>query len=228
VPTSYDAAWKRYPVAPGEIWRVGPHVVLCGDHEAGAWEALRTRFPARPVMTYVDPPWTPALATGYRTKAGAPHRVDFPGLLRRIASVATWATGAIYVESGTQYEQAMVDAFLRAGPGLRHVLTWPITYYQTRPARLHLFSPPSYEIPERLPLFDGCDDEDTPSLAIQHASRAGDLVFDPCTGQGLTAETAAALDRRFIGIELHPGRMARALSRLATAQGCDPEPEGRL
>jgi hypothetical protein len=220
MPHSYDSAWSKWPVKHGHVWRVGEHVIACGDHEHHAADVLIERFPEQPVMTYVDPPWTPALASGYRTKAGVPHRVDFPGLLRRVLRAACWASGAIWIESGVQHEQAMLEAGSHAD--LERLASWETTYYKTRPARLHLFKHAGAPLDVGTMDFTGMDDEDTPAVAITATSRPGDLVFDPCTGQGLTAETAAMMGRRFIGIELHPGRMARALDRVAAVGGETP------
>ncbi|MBN2022583.1 MAG: site-specific DNA-methyltransferase [Pirellulales bacterium] len=52
---------------------------------------------------------------------------------------------------------------------------------------------------------------------ILACSKPGDLVLDPFAGSGTTCRIAAALGRRFLGIELNPeyARMARATLRVS-------------
>lgn len=52
---------------------------------------------------------------------------------------------------------------------------------------------------------------------IRITSEPGDLVLDPFLGSGTTALFAGALDRRFIGIELHPEYLAMSRDRLLDA-----------
>ncbi|HUW56481.1 MAG TPA: site-specific DNA-methyltransferase [Planctomycetota bacterium] len=39
---------------------------------------------------------------------------------------------------------------------------------------------------------------------IRLATRKGDIVLDPFMGSGTTARVARALERRFLGYEIHP------------------------
>jgi site-specific DNA-methyltransferase (adenine-specific) len=50
---------------------------------------------------------------------------------------------------------------------------------------------------------------------IRLGSRPGDVVLDPFAGSGTTLVSAAALGRRFVGIELNPEYVAMAERRLA-------------
>lgn len=49
---------------------------------------------------------------------------------------------------------------------------------------------------------------------VRITSDPGDLVLDPFLGSGTTALVAGALDRRFLGIELHPEYLAMSRDRL--------------
>ena len=49
--------------------------------------------------------------------------------------------------------------------------------------------------------------------AVEACSRQDDLILDPFAGSGTTGAVAAALGRRFIGIELNPEYAAIAASR---------------
>jgi site-specific DNA-methyltransferase (adenine-specific) len=50
---------------------------------------------------------------------------------------------------------------------------------------------------------------------IKAASRPGDFVLDPFFGSGTVGMVAQELNRRYIGIELHPEYVALAFGRLA-------------
>ena len=75
--------------------------------------------------------------------------------------------------------------------------------------------------------LNGMDDEHTPGIAIEHSSEEGDWVFDPCTGLGCTARHAQRLGRRFLGLELHPRRLANTLAQLII-DGDEPHKIGTL
>ncbi len=53
-----------------------------------------------------------------------------------------------------------------------------------------------------------------PSRCIQLGTQSGELVLDPFAGQGTTLVAAAALGRRYIGIEVSPTYVAEAKRRL--------------
>lgn len=54
-------------------------------------------------------------------------------------------------------------------------------------------------------------------LLIAHTTKPGDVVLDPFLGSGTTALAAAALGRRYIGIERDPNYVRLVRSRLASA-----------
>lgn len=58
------------------------------------------------------------------------------------------------------------------------------------------------------PLWLMCD-------LVDHYSRKGDLVCDPCAGAGTTLRAAEMLERRAVGAEVDPETWALATSRLA-------------
>lgn len=67
----YGDAWERYPVQPGECWRVGDATFLCGDIiDTDVAQQLTTMLGTERFIVYSDPPWTPANETAFRTKAG--------------------------------------------------------------------------------------------------------------------------------------------------------------
>ena len=221
---TYGNAGDRWPVAPGDVWKAGEHVLACGDIENGAGEEL-VRTHGVPDLVYTDPPWTPALATGFRTKAGVPRQVDFEGLLERLVSVvSSCALGPVFIEMGLRWADRLSGMVQAAGGW--EVRRWPITYYRTKPAVLLLFSF-GWDAPcDRLD-FTGLDDEHTPMAALDYYGYEGALVLDPFAGRGLTSEAANNKGCRFLGLELHPRRLAVALAMLAEC-GLPPIKIGNL
>ena len=57
-------------------------------------------------------------------------------------------------------------------------------------------------------------DEPVMTWAVLEEEPQGSVIFDPCTGQGLTAVTAQRLGHVFVGTELHPRRMAVTIDKL--------------
>lgn len=208
---SYGRAGDRYPMEIGDVWELGPHTLVCGDLQAG----YGSMIPA-PDMVYVDPPYNVGLAKGYRTKAGVPNpNMRFEDLIGSIMEAVRGCKGDVYMESGTK-EADNICSIMDAH-GCKVYNRWNVTYYKKNPAVLirGSFTKPTKlsESPE------GMDDEDTPTWAIAHSSKPGDLIVDTCTGQGNTAVSAHKLGRRFFGTELNPRRLAVTIEKLVKL-GC--------
>jgi hypothetical protein len=220
---SYGDAGDRIPVQPGDTWQVGPHQLVCGDLEASAARQALDLAHGNLALAYTDPPWNASLARGFRTKAGVdgPHGrpVNFARLLDRILQAAE-PTGELWCEIGLASEPLLHERATATGATV--LGCWPITYYQRHPGRLlRIAWQPCGDLPAgETPA--GLDDQDTPGWVIARRTSPGDLVFDPCCGRGLTAITAAQLDRRFLGVELAPRRAAVTLDRLASLTGQSP------
>ena len=209
-------------VKPGDVWRVGQHVLACADGEAGGWARL-VDLMGRPDVVYVDPPWGAALATGYRTKAGVPRRVDYDAFLGALMGACALSRGDVWMEQGRSWEGQTVAAAEAAGLAVLSVT--PIVYYRKYPALLiHMTADANvrpvtgWEEEAR-----GKDDDFTPFICLRAAAAAGKAsVFDPCTGKGLTSRAAAAAGLDFFGMELGPTRLSVAVSKLALLTGTDP------
>lgn len=63
--------------------------------------------------------------------------------------------------------------------------------------------------------YHGSFRPETPDYVIQHYSRAGDLVFDPCCGRGTAVLQAALLGRRAVGGDASPAAVALTRGKLA-------------
>lgn len=246
---------NNYPVEPGQIWRAGECIIACGDLESGHAEALFERFGV-PYLTVTDTPWNAGNARSFRTKAepftGVTSRpVDFEAFLRRIVLLARRCIGGAFFEMGVAQLPLLERLIIESGGDVQAV--WDITYYRKHPCKWVRMPGPinpylteeaiaavRKSMPSRAdieakyaPQFAGKDDTEVVEPAINWFSERPSeveemsLVFDPCTGRGLMAETAHKLGRRFLGLELHPKRVSVTLTKLA-ACGLTPETAGTL
>ena len=157
-------------------------------------------------MASVDPPWGQAKLTYFsnKTKSQAPSWMSF---LRQLVQLLQRTKGAVYVEIGMNWLDDLLQVIdEKHGKVLRQ---WEITYFGKRPATLVLCAWSNCAAPNFN--FNGLDDQDTPFEAINHSSVIGDVVFDPCTGHGLTARAAISQHRRFYGLEINKDRAAEVM-----------------
>jgi hypothetical protein len=211
---TYDGSGgTRYPVEPGQVWQAGRHRLICGDLQTGAAFDLMTRF--KPDLVYTDPPWNAGNAASFRTKAQMPGKVDFPAFLHHLVVAINCVRRYAFIEMGRQNAELLERMIVFSGGTV--LARWPITYYRHNPCELFCASWTGQPRPECD--LKGLDDDVTPFYALEAVRKPGDLVFDPCTGRGLTARTAEKLGLTFLGLELSPWRMSAALSSLADA-GC--------
>src|SRR5262245_46412250 len=97
----YGKSWDRYPVMPGQVYRVGLHRLACLDLEIlGAVERQLEQWP-RPTLCYTDPPWGQALAQGFRTNSELGGPADFRRVLHRVMRLALiYTNGPLAIEMG--------------------------------------------------------------------------------------------------------------------------------
>ena len=211
---TYGDAGDRIPVKPEDVWAVGEHRFMCGDVETGALADFYRLLPHAPDLIYVDPPWGPGKATGFRRKASVNGKADYLLLLRRMAEFCQDCTGSVFIEMGVRWQASLTAAMAQSGGTRRNV--WETTYYRKAPATLHRYT---FSQDDGFPHdLSGMDDEDTPFAALG-AFPPGRLVADPMMGQGLTAVSAIRAGHHFYGFELHPRRAAVAIDTCAKLTG---------
>lgn len=224
---AYGPDANAYPVQPGEVWTVGPHSLACLDLEdptrSAAWMDLVVRQ-GRCAMGFSDPPWNAGNARSFRTKAQADgdkgRAVDFSGLMNRVLTALAWAVspgGPVWIEMGNA-QAAEVRAMLAQSWPLTE--EWPVTYYGSKPCTLLRGATGGPSVGADGPA--GVNDMLLPAFAIARDSLPGDRVYDPCTGRGLTAVSAAAAGRVFWGSELNPRRLSVTLAKLHRVTGAAP------
>lgn len=205
---------EKYPVQPGQVWRVGEHTFVCSDLiETRLFDETLAAVGA-PDLVYVDPPWNPSNLSSFRTKA-AKDRADYTiwQLYARVFGIHPEVPH--FVEGGIK-EALNVKAQMPEG---HHVTGWRITYYRKHPCVLHYVgtTPP----PANLPDLNGVDDDYTPDKVMK--AYGSGLVVDPCAGRGLTARTAARNGWRSVTNEMSPWRMSAAMTSVSQITGDKPE-----
>lgn len=220
----YGDAGDRWQVETGDVWHVGPHVIACVDLESDRARAFYASITEPVACMYTDPPWSTGNAKSFRTKAGVESEgTTVERLWSIIMSIAArHVTGDVYAEIGVKHRADAVQWMQAAGR--RVTDQWSITYYRKYPCCL-LCSAKRVLRMEDAP--DDRDDSATPGWAIERSTDPGEIVMDPCAGQGGTPVHAHRLGRRFIGSELHPRRMAVTIDKLVKL-GCTAERVARL
>ena len=205
----YGDAWEEFPIRPGEVWVSGGSAVTVGDMTSReVVDGLLGNMTAGPDLTYTDPPWGQGKLSAFYTKAnlsGPPSWAAFCERLVALCKAVTprWA----FVETGIRWEAEVLAEAERQGATV--LASWGTTYYRKHPGRLLAWTYTGAVLPDVD--LTGVDDDLTPG-AVMNAVDCN-VVFDPCCGRGLTAETAWKQDREFVGIELNPRRAAWVLRK---------------
>lgn len=212
---TYGEAGDRYPAKRGDVFRIGPHALICGDLELGDGLLVLERF-SRPDFVYVDPPWNKGNLRAFRTKAALGLGLSWADFLRKLLETVRQVKRYAFIEMGRQEIDFLQSLVTESGGHVLHI--WPITYYRKNPTCL-LAATWDEELAGQsaiaLPDLTGMDDDKTPVAALRDVGFTTAVVLDPCLGLGLTGLAAEDLDMRLIGMELHPRRLARAVDALA-------------
>ncbi|AUM00494.1 DNA methylase N-4 [Rhodocyclaceae bacterium] len=118
---------------PGDVWRLGPHRLVCGD--ATAAEAYARLFPdgERADMVFTDPPYNVNYANSAKDKLRGKHRpilndalgegfYDF--LFDALALIMAHTRGAIYVAMSSSELDTLQAAFRAAGGHWSTFIIW--------------------------------------------------------------------------------------------------------
>lgn len=222
---TYGEDGERYPVEPGQIWRVGHHWFVCSDlMEPGQTfrKALTSGVLPEPTLVYSDPPWGQGLANGFRTKAGL-GRADYlwTDLYRECADFAEQFDVPLWVESSVAS-----SAIGKAVPEVISVLEhgtkthrgyWGISYFGGNPSGLYY----AYRSPAPAVELEGLAGFKVVAKVLS-AYRPG-VVLDPCSGLGGVPLEAQKAGWASVSNELAPHRVSKALSRVSLASGHEPE-----
>ena len=221
----YGDAHESYPIEVSEGWAVGEHLFICADIHTGSGQATLAHFIDTPDYAYVDPPWTQGVFQGFYTKAGYSDKVNFLSFLETLCYTLVDVRYDCFIEMGKDNVEQLIQLIESShGEIVNHSF---ITYYNDRPCRL-LQAVWGEMTLLTLNEMSGLDDAITPFKAaklIRAKAGTGATLFDPCAGKGLTAKAAIQEGLNFIGVELHPRRLAWAIKYAVEATG---EPARRI
>lgn len=210
-------------IQTGDVFKVGPHTLACGDLELGHAAKLLELTRGADVA-YVDPPWNQALASNFRRMAGLVGKPDFAAVLRRcFEAVALVGQGEAWLEMGDQNQQYVEGWGRQVGfeqfesfvaPYAGHT-SW-ITRMRRQPGE---------------PL-DGVDLSKASGLALPVWALArypaGTVVFDPCLGLGATLQACCRTGNVCVGMELNAARLAESIEKAVKKTGAQPAHIGRI
>lgn len=247
----FRAAPLANEVQSGQVWKVGPHLVACGDAtDPGIWDRLLGEV--KPQLFVTDPPYGIDYSGGgverERIEADTPE--DAPQLLGDVLDIAAervrqGAASYVFLPPGDQvppiagvlherglWRWTLVWAkdnatFARSDYQQQH--EWLIYGWFPGAARLHPVEDRTQTTLWQHPRPSRSEHHPTEkpvevcARAITNSSREGWVMIDPFAGSGSTLVAAAQKNRVATGIELYPGYVEVALHRLAGVVGEDPE-----
>ena len=222
----YKQAQDEYRLEAGDIWQAeGGHTLVVGDIQRG--DHLKVASAFGPVkLLYSDPPWGRNLTVKFREQASASGDADYEGVLLGVCEVAKLC-GTGFIEMNVR--DAHILQRLMEQSGAVGVRRWSITYPGKRRCVLlgaGWGAPIDFST---VPDPTGLDDtfKGSPTWALTHFTKPGDVVMDPCLGLGTTVMAAVHTGRRCIGTELNPTKLAEVV-RWLDNRGFKPQKVGQL
>jgi hypothetical protein len=212
-------------VEPGDIWRVGEHVLACADVGQDAGVRLIEFLGEPPTLLYSDLPWSASVAGAYRRMAGAPGPLPFEDLVGGVLRAANLARGCAFLEiSASPKANATLEAEAdKIGLDIRD--RWPTrwNHFDGMLLRVKGGNHPHPDLPG-----SASTHHELPLHCVLSCTQPGDLVMDTCMGFGLIAMAAVATGRRALGTELNPKRVKRSIQKVAAVVHATPERIGTL
>ena len=214
----------------GEAYRVGDHIVACGDflEQDGRDLLAQCLEQSSPSLIYSDPPrnlrW---LKDGY--KSTGREASTYPEFVERLLGTIAECRcrGSVFIEHapvGGRYEFPIAEAAARAGGAI--VKEWPTTYrdgeYRARLLQMRFGT----IRPEALGIDVSGFDARELVTAVMDQHDPNQVALDICTwhkGGVWIAEAALDAQHRYVGLKVNPGRAKEHLSYLTRRTGAAPE-----
>jgi len=197
-------------IKPGDIFSAGPHRFLCGDIEKDDVCKLLD-IPKEIYMVYSDPPWNPGNAKMWRTLSKRDgetgRKVEWNNFVNRFCVTANQPhPNHIFVEMGVRQSSDFISSAMCIGFS-KFKREWNVFYNYTHPNKLLYFS----DIGGFTGNPEGLKNESMTKHVFERIYKQGEIVFDPCTGLGMTARMAHRFGMVFYGNELNPLRLKKTL-----------------
>ncbi len=217
--------------APGDVWRLGRHRLVCGDSTDP--EAVATALDgSRPGLMVTDPPYGVQYDPGWRHRAGVNHskRVGRVANDDRADWRAAWALfpgDVAYVWHGALHAATVADSLLATGFEIRAQIVWAKDRLVMGRGHYHWQHEPCWYAVrgtghwvggrKQTTLWaipTGGQDASTVHATqkptecmrrpIENNSRPGDDVYDPFAGSFTTGIACEMTGRRCLGMEIAP------------------------
>lgn len=234
----------KWEVERGQVWRAGPHRVMCGDSTSA--EDVGVLMDGKLAqMVFTDPPYGVGYTGGANNKRQRLSRDGigdsiypeaFPLLLQYSKP---GAAGYVWHAPGVNSAQ-VIDSALSAGWEVNAQIVWaknnanftrgrykykhePCLYMTKKGESSEWYGPDNentlweYPKPSRNNFHPTQKPVELAMRAIQNSSKKNDIVLDLFLGSGSTAVAAEQQGRVCYGMELEPKYMAVILQRLSDA-----------
>ena len=217
---TYKGARKKYPVQMGEVWKVGDHILICGDLEGDTTVLKRELKTYQPDLMFVDPPWDNQIASSFRARSGVDERpVDCASLITNILGYAKEMELLCFFEGGVRRKQMNRDCIKAVGGSLAG--EWNICYTNKRTPCMLWALDFRKEPKQDYPNFEGMSEIEVEDAVMN--TYKPKRVFDTCGGLGGTAIAAQYAGIPSVTHELSPFKMAEAIKNLVKISGTPAE-----
>ena len=194
----------------GDVFSAGKHRFSCADIEKDDVCKLLD-IPKKIYLVYSDPPWNPGNARMWRTLSKIDgetgRKVEWTDFVNRFCITANQPQpDHIFIEMGVRQSMDFISSAINIGfPRFKR--EWNVFYNYTHPNKLLYFS----DIKEFTGNPEGLKNEAMTEHVFEHISKQREIVFDPCTGLGMTTRMAHRFGMVFYGNELNPLRLKKIL-----------------
>lgn len=233
---------------PGDLWRLGPHRLICGD-STSADVVAKLLGDVRPLLMVTDPPYGVEYDPSWRNATGAAKTKRTGKVLNddRADWREAWALfpgDVAYVWHGALHATTVADSLIAAGFDIRSQIIWAKDRLVLSRGDYHWQHEPCwYAVKKRgkghwagdrkqTTLWQIANrDQDAETVhgtqkpvecmrrPILNNSSPGQAVYEPFMGSGTTLIAAETTGRVCYGIELNPAYVDVAISRWQNLTG---------
>jgi DNA modification methylase len=242
---------KKPTTKPGDLWRLGDHLLLCGSATSGTdVPRLMAAAGGHPALMVTDPPYGVDYDPEWRNRAGVSSTARTGKVTNddRVDWREAWALfpGTVaYVWHAGRLGAQVVESLEAAGFKLRAHIVWAKRRLVLGRGDYHWQHEPCFYAVRGKAHWQGARDQTTVwevgggegDEATVHGTQKpvevmrrpmlnnsgrGDLVYDPFIGSGTAIIAAETVERGCLGIELEPAYCDMAIERWKKFTGGKP------
>ena len=195
----YGGVWRQYEMDGVIDLQNNSRVQVCD------WIETLPAWMREADTLFIDPPWNIGNANTFYTKADRPHLtcdfLEFSRILfRRIDEIAPLS---LFLEMGKEHLGWYLEECRRR---YRYLTFYNSTYYKRRVNKCYVIHATNESKRRRYQELEDMDEADIIAWLCRH--HRFDCIGDLCMGRGLVGKHAFLNNRRFVGTELNPKRLA--------------------